>query len=215
MQLSQHRAFVLALADAREQLVWSSSPARGPGSMGVVVSARDKGTIENTVTVVLAVNDEIRELARRACGGISSTEHADFDEMHLVDESEAASLIPVGVRLFWDEDAGLITIAGFGNAIAPGHANAHIAQQFRRAAEQQAQFRAKSELARFFNGDSAHGGRPPEQTGFHTTVSCGGFLPAGVRTRLIAEPGRHWVHAASIYSAKWPNRADPRCGLSH
>ena len=214
MQLSQHQAFVLALAKAREQLVWMSSPTRGPGSTGVLVSARDNGTTENTVTVVLAVSDEIRELARRALGGSSRAKHADLDEMHLVNESEAASLIPLGVRLFWDEDAGLLTIVGFGSALAPFHADAHLAQEFRRAAEQQAQFRAKSELGRFLNGDLAHGGGPREQTGFQTTVSRG-FVPAGVRTRLIRGPGRHWVHAASIYSAKWPNPADPRGGLSH
>ena len=209
MKVSQHRAFVLALAEAREQLVWSSSPRRGPGSTGVLVSARGNGTTENTVTVVLAVSDGIRELARRAAGAISRTGPADFEKMHVIDEAEAGGLIPVGVRLFWDEDAGLLTIMGFGSAIAPFHADAHLAQQFRRGAEQQAQLRAKSELARFLNDDSAQGGGPHRQTGFHTTVSRG-FVPAGVRTRLIPGPDSHWVYAASVYSTKLPDLPDPR-----
>ena len=40
LQLSRFRAFVLAVTEAREQLASSSSPVRGPGSTGVLVSAR-------------------------------------------------------------------------------------------------------------------------------------------------------------------------------
>ena len=210
-QVSRHMAFALALARAREQLVWIFSPARGPGSTGILVSARDNGATDNTVTVVLAVSDEIRELAGRVSGPLSRTPHADFEVMDLIGEPEAARSTPLGVRLFWDQEAGRLTIVGFGSALAPSHADARLAQRFRKAAEQQAHLRAKSELSRFLNGESAHHGGPQGQIGRHTAVSRGP-VPAGARTRLISGPDSHWVYAASIYSAELPNPADPRGG---
>ena len=214
LQLSRFRAFVLALAEAQEQLVWSSSPVRGPGSTGVLVSARDNGKSENTVTVVLAASDKIRELAGRALGAVARTEDADFEYTRLINEWEAAGLIPVGVSLFWDRDSGRVTIAGFGSAVVPVPAHSPRAQQLRKVAEDKARLRAKSELATFLSGDLVHGGGSIVETGFRTMVSRG-FVPAGVRTRLISGPDSEWVNAVSIFSAELPNRADLCGGSGH
>ena len=95
LQLSRFRAFVLAVTEAREQLASSSSPVRGPGSTGVLVSARDNGKSENSVTVVvvLAASDKIREIAGRALGAIARTEDADFEHTRLIKQWEASGLI--------------------------------------------------------------------------------------------------------------------------
>jgi hypothetical protein len=208
-QASRRRAYVLAHAQAQKQLLRGVATTPCSVGSGVLWSVRDHGSPEHTVTVVVAFSAEIGAAAHRARAAAfgSEDEDADFVQNRLIDDVEASSLAPMGVRLFMDTDTDVVTIAGFGSAILQEHADAGVARQLRKAAEQQAQLRAKWELAAFLEGEPTRRGGGYAHAEFDRPVQQA-FVPPGVRTLVVSGPERHWVYAISVYSAKMPQVPD-------